>query len=452
MKKIRIFRACFLIVLVVCSVLSAQENNEQASLAILVYCDGGNQELADKLQPLIEAEASLQWDGTLVERAEIDELLDEIKLTGSGLSDTDTQLQFGKMITMDCLLTVRVNKDSVKTTFSQFPSTTIIHEKEYTKRLEPQSLSVNIVTNSIKAYREHNRDPHKPQVSIGSFFNAGPFKQYFDFSKNIGIQLRQELVKDKSIVLTERLLPSDLLGEFKLARTGITESIAKNLSAPSSDILLYGEFKAKPEQDLTKPAAELDFTLFVISPTGLCESKKVEFSCYSNEPEIPVEKAKQLIEQVSKEVKTKLASGQKRIFSEKEFEEFKRQAFRLMPRPPSEEHYIGYQSGMLDVLEPAFHMLECAMLFKGNDIQVLVCTGMVLYSISIESKARSSATPEPSFLKASMEMIERAYLMESNPSTRNCYCSVFVYAGNYPPPPGCLKAAQHILDTRKIEN
>ena len=451
MKKIKLFRVLFLVVLVFCTSLVAQEENESSSLAILVYCEGGNQELAENLQPLIEAEASLQWEGKIVERKEIDKLLDEMKISKSGLADPNAQLQLGKMIHTDCLLTIRVNKDCVKTTMSLFPSTTIIHEKEYKNRLEPQSLSVNIVTNSIKAYREYNRDTNRPQVSIGSFFNAGPFKQYFDFSKNIRIKLRQELLKDKSIFSTERLLPSDLLSEFELARTGITESIARNLSAPPSDILLYGEYKPKPEQDLTKPAAELDFTIFVLSPTGLFENKKVVFSCYSNEPEIPVEKAKQLIEQVSNEIRTKLASGIARIFSEQEFKEFKKQAFRLMPSPPSEDNYYKYQNGTFEELNSAFHMLECAMLFKGDDVQLLVSTGTILYGLSHAKKSNSSVSEER-YLKASMEFIERVYLIENNEQITNLYWAIIVKAGKETPSPNYIQAIQHIWDTRNSDN
>ena len=56
-KNKTILRICFLIALVFRSTLIAEESSSP-SLAVLVYCDGGNQELSDKLQPLVEAEAS----------------------------------------------------------------------------------------------------------------------------------------------------------------------------------------------------------------------------------------------------------------------------------------------------------------------------------------------------------------------------------------------------------
>ncbi len=445
MNKIKILQVCFLIALVCCSVSIAEETN-LPSLAILVYCDGGNQDLADKLQPLIEAEASLQWEGTLVERAAIDKLLDEMKLTRSGLSDPNNQLQFGKMITMDCLLTIRVNINYVKATFSQFPSTTIIHEKEYTKRLEPQSISVNIVTNAIKAYREHNRDPQIPQISIGSFYGVGLSKKYFNFGRDINVQLREKLIRNKNIIITERLLPSDLLSEFELARSGITQYVAQNFSSPSSDILLYGEFKAKPEQDLDKPAAELDFTLFIVSPTSLCESKKIEFSCYSNEPGVITEKAAKFIEQSAKEVRTKLAAGSIRTFSKKEYDEFKKQAFRLMPAPPSGDNYSKSQMASIEELEPALHMLECTMLFNSDDIQIIVCTGNILHGMFKGFRSNSSSLEKEVIYKTAADYIERAYLLDNNPNTRYSYYKLYI--DQIKP---SIEAAEHIWNTRKTE-
>ena len=112
---------------------SSAEKTVPASLAVLVDYEPVDKEFAEKLQSLLEAEAAMQWDGRLVERAEIDKLLDELKLSMSGLADPNNQLRLGKLIQMDCLLTVRAAKDSVKATATLFPSTTIIHEKTYSK-------------------------------------------------------------------------------------------------------------------------------------------------------------------------------------------------------------------------------------------------------------------------------------------------------------------------------
>jgi hypothetical protein len=462
MKLVKVFQICFSITLACSSVLLAQEQDKQAALAVIVDNAGGGEELGKNLQPLIEAEAALQWDGKIVERKEIDKLLDEMKISRSGLIDPNTQLQFGKMIHMDCLLTVRINKESAKTTMSLFPSTTIIHEKEYRERLEPQSLAINIVTNAIKAYREHTRDPNKPQVSIGSFFYADPHRRFLDFSTKLELQLRDELIKNKSIVLTERLFPSDLLREFKLTRAGIIENISRNLSAPPSDILLYCEFKPNSEQDLTKPDAELNFTLFIISPTGLCKSGQIEFSCYSNKLKDVIKQATKFIEQSKDEVRANLTKGQRRAFSNKEFDEFKKQAFRLMPYPPmldgdyyKQAHYLGpsQTGGKPAEFERALHMLECAMLFKGDDTQALVCAGAVLNAMSERFITQYTESTKKVFLNSSLELIERAYFIESNWNTRGMFVQFCLFDSWAPGerPSMALKAAQQIWRTRDTE-
>ncbi|MEJ2649836.1 MAG: hypothetical protein P8016_15680, partial [Sedimentisphaerales bacterium] len=198
---------------------------------------------------------------------------------------------------------------------------------------------------------------------------------------------------------------------------------------------------------LTKPAAELDFTLFVVSPTGLCKNRKVQLSCYSNRPEIVTGQALKLIEQVSSEVRTNLASGQRRTFSQQEFEEFRRQAFQLMPNTPSVNDYSKNQIDTVEELEPALHLLECAMLFKGDDIPVLVCAGNVLNGMSQDWNDNISDTAKENFHKAAIDFIERAYLLESNPNTRDSYYEVFI---NRIPP--SIEASEHIWNTRKEEH
>jgi hypothetical protein len=245
----------------------------------------------------------------------------------------------------------------------------------------------------------------------------------------IGNQLRKKLVGTKTVTVTERLLPSDLLKEFDLARGGLTKYIARNISAPPSDILLYGEFKPKTEQKLKSTKAELSFKLILVSPTGMCKDRNMEFTCFSNELEAITKKALELISTATNEVNAKLASGQKRGFSEKEFQEFKKQAFRLMPNPPLKEgvfyrkgSYRGpSQDGTPLEFERAFHMLECAMLFKGDDTQILVCAGAILNGMSHRYIKKYSQSAKADFFNASLEIIERAYLLDSNWNTRGMY-------------------------------
>ncbi|MBN2180611.1 MAG: hypothetical protein JW715_01760, partial [Sedimentisphaerales bacterium] len=437
---------------VVCVVdAKTQRDTGQFSFAIIVDSEPGQKLFADKLQSLLEAEAAVQWDGRLVERADMDKLLEELKISASGIADPNSSLKLSQILNFDCLLAVKTKTDSVIATVSLFPSTLVIYEKTYTERLEPHSLAVNIVTNAIRAVREHSRDADKPQVSIGSFYNVDPHRKFLDFSIDVSLKLRQELVKNRTIILTERLFPSDLLSEFELARGGFTEQIAKNLSAPPSDILLYGEFQTKSEQNLNEPFAELNFTLLVVSPTGMCENHKVEFSCRSNEQEVVIEQVLKIIRQAVSEVRTKLDAGKQRSFSQREFEEFKKQAFRLMPNPPMHDLYGRLQFGKREELERALHMLECAMLFKGDDVQILLSMGAVFDGMRRARQSNYSPSDKEFFTKICQELVERAYYIGSDKNTRYCYWYYFVYDGLGPPPPGCIQAAKYIWDTRKSE-
>lgn len=440
------------------------EKVEPASLAVLVGYEPNSGDFAGKLQPLLEAEASMQWTGRLVERAKLNKLLEELKISISGLVEqretgSDKRLQLGKLIQMDCLLSVKVESDSVKATVSLFPSTAVIYEQTYHERLEPHPLAVNIITDALKAFRERDREPNRPQISVGSFYYADPHRRFFKFSRAVSVQLRRELLQTEHIVLVERFFPSGLLSEFELTRGGLTAHVARSLSAPASDILLYGEFQPRPEQELKSKAAVLDYTLVILSPTGLCENRRMESSCLSSEPDAVTRQALKLIEQAAVEVRMRLATGEKRRFSEQEFEAFKKQAFRSMPNPPYEDGDFARQEysqgaeqyGSPEDLERALHMLECAMLFKGNDTQVLVCTGAVLDGLARRT-SKYSASAKDALLDASLELIERAYYLDSNWNTRGMYfhfCVYQEYSGQRPP--GYFKAAKHIWNTRKVE-
>lgn len=435
---------------------SARLDLNKSSLAVLVSSQPEKKKLAEDLEALLEAEMSVQWPGNLVERAKLDKILKELKMSSSGLIDNEDQLRISEMLHFDCLLSVKVEADSVVTTVSLFPSTKLICEKTYTKRLKAPSLAVKIVADSIRAIREYNRNPGVPQLSIGSFYIVDPHLQYLKFSKKIGEQLREKLVGNKEVILTERLLPSDLLKEFDLVRGGITKYIARNLSAPPSDILLYGEYKLTPEQDLKSPDVEFEFELFAVSPTGLCKDRSVKFLCNRNNPQAVTQRALELIEKAANEVSQKLASGQKRSFSEKEFQEFKKQAFRLMPNPPLDEgvffrrgSYRGCsQYGIPDELERAFRMLECAMLFKGDDTQVLVCAATVLKAMTkpYRNVFKGSESTKANLLNASWDIIERAYNLDSNWNTRGFYYGFGLSRSRSPSQK--LEVAQHIWNDR----
>lgn len=453
------------LILLCSSALASSPNEEEsASIAVLVRHEPGGGDLADMLQPLLEAETARQWLGHLVERAELEKVLAELGMAGKGDgaeddADVAGRLQLGKLSHADCLLTVRAGAASVQATLTRFPSTAVVHEQIYDERLQPDSLALRIVTDAMKALRQRDRDPLRPYVSLGSFYYADPHRRFFQLGRDVRTQLRQTLSENRNLLLTERTFPSQLLSEFELAREGLTDHVARNLSAPPADVLLYGEFQPQPDQDLNSQAAVLDHTLVVLSPTGLCEKRQAKFTCRSNEPETIATHATRLIEQAVAEVRNRLAAGQQRSFSEQEFESFKQQAFRLMPAPPMENGVFyqegGYrgptQWGKPEDLQLALSMLECAMLFRGDDTQVLVCAGAILDGMARHREYQGLIDDE--LLDAGYELIERAYRLESNWNTRGMYCR-FCMSSNRSPaqrPSWALDAARQIWSTRQTE-
>jgi hypothetical protein len=437
---------------------------EPVSIAVLVRHDAASRDLGGKLEPLLEAEVARQWQGKVVDRAELKRLLDQMEMAGSGPNSPenpgrDGHLQFGKLSHADSLFTVRVTTTSVRATVTRFPGAAVIHEKIYRERLEPESLAVRITADALKAFRESGRDPNRPHVSVGSFYYADPHRRFFHYSRDVRMRLRQSLAETEDIVLVERLFPSDILDEFELTRSGLTAQVARNLSAPAADILLHGEFRPQPDQELDSKATVMDWTLIALSPTGLCGTRREQFSCRSNDPQVVTDRASKLLQEAGAEARMNLSAGMNRRFSEQEFQVFKKQSFRLMPTSPLEDgafyHHRSYrgpfQYGTTGDLERALHMLECAMLFKGNDTQVLVCMGALLDGLA--GAENYSGEAKEDLLVASYELIERSYRLESNWNTRGMFWRFCMLGGRSPAqcPHRLLEAARHIWNARHTE-
>ena len=256
-----------------------------------------------------------------------------------------------------------------------------------------------------------------------------------------------------AVRFVERLFPSDLLSEFNLARGGMTVSQATDFNAPPADLLIYGECTPQKDQDFNNPGLLLDCVITVTSPTNLLASRSATVTCRSNEIAPLIEKSKALLLESIGLAWDSLAKGTQRSFSTREFELFKKQAFRLLPQPPREENgYGGWkQVGAREELERALRMLECAQLFTGSDTAVLVCTSAVLLEL-----AGIKANNEPvknALLNASIELANRAYRIESNVNTRGYYANLNLENRwrALEMPDIALAAARHIWSTRDEE-
>lgn len=396
------------------------------ALAVLVKADPGAALLADQLRPLLETEASRSWDGPLLERTEIDRLLREMTLS-TGASPDGDGVQAGKGDRAAYLLSVQVGADEVRATVNSFPMAAIVYDEVYRERLDAESLAVRVTADALKAIKARRLDLRAPYVAIGSVYCVDPHLRFLEFSKATGLAIRDRLNKINGIRLVERQFPSDLLNELELSRAGVTAGRFSDISAPPADLLFYGECVPQRDQDLNSPGILLDCTLTVVSPTNLISPKTVQLTCKSNEASVLAERAQTLITEAAGAARERLAAGQARGFSAQEFELFKQQAFRLMPKPPLDGGIFytpgGYrgpeQFGTPEEQERALRMLECAMLFRGDDPPLIDCTAAVLYTM-----ARTGKKPEAvkaALLSTALDLVDRAYHLKSDWNTRSFY-------------------------------
>jgi len=399
---------------------------EPPALAVLIHADPGAEALADLLRPLLETEASRSWEGRLLERAEIDALLREMKLSATA-SPEGEGVQVGKADRATYLLSVQVSAGKVRATVNGFPKTEIVYDGEYRDRLDAESLAVRVAADALKAIKARSLDPRSPYVGIGSVYCVDPHLRFFEFSRAVGLELRTRLGKAEGIRLVERQFPSDLLNELELSRAGVTVGRATDLSAPPADLLCYGECTPQRDQDLNSPGILLDCTLTVVSPTNLIPPRTAQLACKSNDPVALAVRAQGLIEEAAAAARDRLAAGQARGFSAQEFASFKKQAFKLMPSPPMEGGIFymkgGYrgpdQSGKPEEQERALRMLECAMLFRGDDPPLLDCTAAVLAAMARDGKQPEAV--KVALISASMDLVDRAYRLQSDWNTRAFY-------------------------------
>lgn len=428
-------------------------------LAVLVHEELDGKELTQLLRPLLEAEISNRYEGTMLERAELASLLEEMKLSallGDATKDGGpAPLQTGGMDKAACLVVARVSPRGVHVTVTGFPKTDILFEGNYNERLEPDSLAERIAGDTLGAIRSQGRDSKLPYVSIGSFYCLDPHRRFLDFSRAAEAELRKQLSEGGQIRLVERMFPSDLLNEFNLARAGMTVTKITDFNAPPADLLIYGECTAQQNQDLNNPGILLDCTIKVISPTDLLPSTSVTVACRSDDVAPLVSRAKALLLETEGKAHARLGAGAERGFSTQEFESFKKQAFRLMPEPPhadgtffNQNGYNGpHQSGSREEIERALRMLECAALFNGSDTTVLTCTGAILDGLA--RHARNDTKQQAALRDASMELIERAYRIDSNWNTRGFYRTFGLDLLTRQEK--ALLVARHIIETRSSE-
>lgn len=296
----------------------------------------------------------------------------------------------------------------------------------------------------MRAFRKINvdargNDQGKLHVSIGSFLYDDPFERFTTFSDELHELLRKQVATNPHLVAAERSYPSHLLHEFQLGRAGLTKTVAASLAAPPSDVLIVGKFEPSRDQPLKGKSVEMSFVVRLLSPTALFPAKELRFTTSGPDAAQAAEHIEPAIRQIVESLGDKPPRRSGNHQSDEEFVTLKQQAFRLMPYPPQDDGNFHSRHGYCGcfqhaakphVLRRALRAVENAMLFLGDDTQLLVCAGVLLEGLSDAvrwSEGRGNTNSEPCprervLLEASFDYLENALLLESNYNTRGvCY-------------------------------
>ncbi len=396
-------------------------------LAMLVSADDARRSETVALQALLEAEAFRGWHGELLERAQLEVVLREQRLSAR-LSDANA-IKLGQVAQADFFVMVGIEADRVRCRVNQFPSTTVIVEFDLPKSSEDR-LAKQIALRAFRAMAERSRDQSRVSVAIGSFLVDDPFSKYTDLDQLLHVALRERLSKIARIDLAERFHPTQLLREFELARAGLVPSVMAQLTAPVTDVLIVGDVQPTAKQELNKKDVELEYRIRVVSPTGLFDAFDVKFLLPKADANLAAEQIADAAQQTITRLPETIARQANSEGLATEFQSLKQRALKLLPSPTKEDgnffsngSYKGsWQSGKPVVIERAMRAVENALLLKGDDTQLLVCAVPLLFALAeSETPNRRIEKPSPrqrALLELSCDYIETALALKFDENSR----------------------------------
>lgn len=412
-----------------------KESVRQPRLAVIITGEHQDAEF-EVLQTLIEADLFRTWAGELLERKELGTILNEQVLNRIR---GDESLDLGRLLNVDFLLLVRLQTSDtaikqVHCTINSFPDTAVVAQFSLNRDAALPSLAKRITVRASRAIGQHKREQNNLYVSIGNFLYDDPFSRYEKVSDDLHRRLRGKLRSHRRLVLAERMFPSQLLTEFQLTRSGLTNLVEVNLNAAPSDLLIIGEFKPAQVQPIVGKDIQLEFQLRLISPTGLFVSVQKKSTVDGTDIEKVASWIETVVTRLVDLLPTKLTREVPQTSSHEEFQTLKQQAFRLLPDSPKEDlnfhsngSYRGSrQFGKTHVLRQALRGMENAMLFCGDDTQLMVGAGVTLHGLSRnQSRGEKNGQARTEIFSAGFDYLETALLLESNENTRGvCYETV----------------------------
>ena len=434
-------------------------------LAVIVEAESNSAIDADILQALVEKELFENWQGVLLERTQIKTILDELKLSKQNPGGR-RPLQMGKLLNVDYLLYARANDKVIRVSIDKFPAGAVLNEARFEASLGAEALARQSAITAIRSIEQDTLDASTIYVSIGSMIYADPFRRYEKFDETIHDMLREHLSKQPGVVVNERRFVSYLLREFELARSGVAQHTVTNLSAPASDLLIVADFRLAALQPVGQAKATLEFTVRILSPTGLAISRQLQFTALGDDTQHVVSAIEKGILPVLKDIRASGRIARRHQANLDEYSALKKQAFSLLPSQPQEDgnfyHRNSYrgpgQVGSRAEMFRALASLENAMLFRGDDPQVLLATAAVLEGIvDLEAYSIERLPPERQkrirdIMNAALDYIESAYVLSPDDNARGFYHHAISRGFRHVLPARTQRMARRMVDTAKAGN
>ncbi len=327
---------------------------------------GGN------LAEVLFSEMAAQSQVRLVERAALQAILDEQKLSLAGLAQGEKAVAVGKLLGADHLLFAEGTARDVAIRLVDVADGKVRLEERVALGKDPFLAAASIREKVLRALSAQPEPKDRLTVGIAAF----PNRSGTDRTDKLGIRLqellRARLRQERWATVLERQYPTGLLDEVELARLGLAKGHAENL--PPADLVIFGTMEdASREYRADQPwEVKLDLSFRLGN-----KSTRLRRVCKSNGLEAAADEIAKAIQAFRLE-----AAAGRPAESEKEF--WRKQGLYHMPRPSHEigreAHFCDSERDKLDVRE-AIRAWENLLLLDPDDAEAKLNLGVSLVSL-----------------------------------------------------------------------
>ena len=398
---------CLAFLVLLTSATPAAEPVKAKKLAVFVD-SGAQAKAAADLEAALPVELALLPDVELVERAALDRILKEQKLSLSGLADPKSAVKVGQLAGADLLLFVEPRDGKVSVRLVEVNTAKVLLEEPLSVKEDP-FLTAVAVRERIAVVLHPDRNVRRLTVGIVDFVNKSGTERSDTLNIELQKALRERLRQETWAIVLERQYPTALLEEKDLARLGLSRGAPDNL--PPADIVIMGAVEDVRAELTANRMWEVYVEVRIRIKGVLTE---LATKCPANRSSIAVEfivtKLNELLKRQPKE-SASLA----------EAEYWRRLGKHLMPGPGRENGNFGVFEGGAgrgeeDTLE-AMRAWENLLLFAADDSEAHMNLGiclMLIYGPNVpQANGEHNDIAEAAYLRGTY-LIEEA--LRANPT------------------------------------